>query len=427
MGLFNNFPFTNFHELNLDWVLKGVTDANNEIEKTNTVLQKVSEGVTDANNEIEKTNTVLQKVIDKVNTLDPDNPITSDTNKRILTVGASGCDHTTINSAISAASTYATAAAPVNIIICEGEYDESIYLRGISNINLFGIGAVTVHSNVSYPYAALYLAGRSFISGIMFINDGDGYACHIEYQDSGTETENITFYNCGFTVNSSTRAGLGCGLGINNKVEFFNCYFNNNGTAPGLYLHGYPRNIISNSSAVFKNCKFSSAGTNALSVDDVSRMYGATNSKIKLTFNGCGITGKLTYQIALSPLTSISYFDDGDGVTLTECYNNEYYYLTYPKFSSLVGVTLTAIRGGAGEYYYTIGTMSIPYNTNFFDFALETIHIDGIGTLYAGALGKNLNEVYFRVYSNAELTNDLSSSVICGHGHGELTFIPGPG
>lgn len=61
MGLFNNFPFTNFHELNLDWVLKGVTDANNEIEKTNTVLQKV---------------------IDKVNTLDPDKPITSDTNKR---------------------------------------------------------------------------------------------------------------------------------------------------------------------------------------------------------------------------------------------------------------------------------------------------------------------------------------------------------
>lgn len=405
MGLFNNFPFTNFHELNLDWVLKGVTDANNEIEKTNTVLQKV---------------------IDKVNTLDPDNPITSDTNKRILTVGASGCDHTTINSAISAASTYATKDAPVNIIICEGEYNESIYLRGISNINLFGIGAVTVHSNVSYPYAALYLAGRSFVSGIMFINDGDSYACHIEYQDSGTETENITFYNCSFTVNSSTRAGLGCGLGINNKVEFFNCYFNNNGTAPGLYLHGYPRNIISNSSAVFKNCKFSSAGINALSVDDVSRMYGATNSKIKLTFIGCGITGKLTYQIAFSPLTSINYFDAGDvGVTLTGCYNNEYYCLTYPKFSSPLGVTLTAIRGGAGEYYYTIGTMSIPYNTNFFNFALETIYIDGIGTLYAGPLTRNVNEISFRVYTNKELTNDLSSNVICGHGHGELTFIPG--
>lgn len=405
MGLFNNFPFTNFHELNLDWVLKGVKDANNKIEKTNTVLQKV---------------------IDKVNTLDPDNPITSDTNKRILTVGASGCDYTTINSAISAAMTYATPAAPVNIIICEGEYNESIYLRGISDINLIGIGAVTVHSNVSYPYASLYVAGRSFISGIMFINDGDSYACHIEYQDSGTETENITFYNCSFTVNSSTRAGLGCGLGINNKVEFFNCYFNNNGTAPGLYLHGYPRNIISNSSAIFKNCKFSSAGTNALSVDDVSRMYGATNSKIKLTFNGCGITGKLTYQIALSPLTSINYFDAGDvGVTLTECYNNEYYCLTYPKFSSPVGVTLTAIRGAAGEYYYTIGTMSIPYNTNFFNFSLEKIFIDGIGTLYAGPLGRNINEIYFRVYTNPELTDDLSSNVICGHGHGELTFIPG--
>lgn len=51
MGVFNNFPYTNIHELNLDWIIKKVKELDDEVnekldsiisERVNELLENIS-------------------------------------------------------------------------------------------------------------------------------------------------------------------------------------------------------------------------------------------------------------------------------------------------------------------------------------------------------------------------------------------------
>lgn len=54
MGLFNNFPYTNFHELNLDWIIKQIEDL---IEKYPGMISDISQ----LTNELSKRVAELEK------------------------------------------------------------------------------------------------------------------------------------------------------------------------------------------------------------------------------------------------------------------------------------------------------------------------------------------------------------------------------
>lgn len=52
MAVFENFPYTNVHELNLDWVIKQVKENNIKIEDlTNLFYNEISEKITEYVNE----------------------------------------------------------------------------------------------------------------------------------------------------------------------------------------------------------------------------------------------------------------------------------------------------------------------------------------------------------------------------------------
>lgn len=51
MGLYENFPYTNFHDLNQDWILKEIKSVDSKIEEVNAALAKLDE-YTQAFNEL---------------------------------------------------------------------------------------------------------------------------------------------------------------------------------------------------------------------------------------------------------------------------------------------------------------------------------------------------------------------------------------
>lgn len=61
MGLFNNFPYTNFHEMNLDWIVKQVNDL---IEKYPGMISDISQLA----NELSKRVAALEKDYDYLST-----------------------------------------------------------------------------------------------------------------------------------------------------------------------------------------------------------------------------------------------------------------------------------------------------------------------------------------------------------------------
>lgn len=61
MGIFNNFPYTNFHEINLDWLIKQVSDL---IEKYPGMISDISQLA----NELSKRVATLEKDYDYLST-----------------------------------------------------------------------------------------------------------------------------------------------------------------------------------------------------------------------------------------------------------------------------------------------------------------------------------------------------------------------
>lgn len=61
MGLFNNFPYTNFHEMNLDWIVKQVDDL---VEKYPSMISDISQLA----NELSKRVATLEKDYDYLST-----------------------------------------------------------------------------------------------------------------------------------------------------------------------------------------------------------------------------------------------------------------------------------------------------------------------------------------------------------------------
>lgn len=212
MFYWHGYPYTNFHDLNLDWIISKIAQNRDSI----------------------------KALEDAFNNLDPDSPIG---NPGVLNVGQEEGMYRTINSAVNYAKTYCAPEKRVLIIVHGGVYNESIRLVPNPGIDIIGLSGTVVNcpDAIQYPEAALYTTGSGYFANLTFSTQAGGvYAMHYEVQ--GHESESswsvCVFDNCKF-VGENGRDAVGCGGGTNDALIFENCniYSANN---RAIYVHNYP-------------------------------------------------------------------------------------------------------------------------------------------------------------------------------------------
>lgn len=214
MFYLHGYPYSNFHDLNLDWILEKVSQNRDSI-------------------------LALENAI---NNLDPDSPVVG--NPGVLHVGREAGMYSTINEAIAFAKSYCSPTKRVLIVIHGGEYNESIRLVPNPGIDMVGLSGTTIAcpGATQYPDGALYTVGSGFFSGITFKTSGGGaYALHYEVQgyESASANTECVFENCSF-IGINGKGGIGCGGGAGDKLAFINCHIESD-TGTAAYIHNYPR------------------------------------------------------------------------------------------------------------------------------------------------------------------------------------------
>lgn len=225
--------------------------------------------------------------------------------EQILIVGENS-KYTTITSAINEAISKKLSYV---IYILPGTYIESLDLTDIGDISLtlIGIGQVSVSSSAAYPYAALYGMGNIKVYNISFFSS-NSYALHIEFgnkiNSSYITSKIMEFHNCVFGVSpDSSWQCAGIGMGAKNYVAFHNCIFQTE-----FYCHNQKISNISDQHLSLNGCQI----YGNLRVDDAATSNSASNSKMLLSFNGNGITGKLQFIKNTGTMTAVDYIPSSD-------------------------------------------------------------------------------------------------------------------
>lgn len=232
MGLFNDFPYSNTHGLNLDWIVKTMKGVADETENLSERVKTLEEsGV----------------------------PIPEGEQGTTFTVAKNGAMFDTINGAIAAAREYITAnpGKRVLVLIMDNNiYEENITLLNNPGIDIAGFGAI-IRKDCAYPESPIYTTGRGTFVGLSFENyntttaTNASYALHFDYNNSPAEGE-THFVNCRFIAIGTHGAGIG--LGNNIDLIFDNCFFRST-THSGCYIHNSPFDAQSQI-ARFNNCQF---------------------------------------------------------------------------------------------------------------------------------------------------------------------------
>lgn len=302
----HGYPYTNFHELNLDWVMEKVSENRDNI--------------TD--------------LINKVNSISPSDPVG---NAGVLHVGAESGMYATINSAIEKARQYSAPNKRVLIVVHGGVYEESVNLAPNPGIDIIGYNSkIIAPVGTAYPNACLYTCGSGFFAGLTFecSSPQTSYALHYEVQtyEGASENSVVLFDSCSF-IGVNGRGAVGIGGGALDYLTFNNCRLvSYEGTV--AYLHNHPTRtdnnvFISN----FSNCVFE--GNQTFAIDDYN--------KGSWLFNviGCAISGSVTYR-KMETQESNNYVPYDAHVTMmtsgnTSCVpsKEEEYYLSLPLGDSL--------------------------------------------------------------------------------------------
>lgn len=440
MGLFEHFPYSNFHELNLDWLLHSIKTLSIDVKNIEENLYRYTPHFLgdwesgkayapldiveyDGAYYIATTNVPAGTLPTNKNFYIPTTPNYLG-NSNILIVGEYPiCNFKTINEAIEKAKKYCSVNNRVSILICTGTYNETVTLLDNPGIDLYGIGNVTINSAAAYPHSPLYTSGDGTFENIRLVSDGSSYGCHIEYANrTKTTAQRIIFKNCYFITTSDKYGAGGFGNGINSYIDCYNCHFVNRGSGSGMYLHAYPiNNVESTGSAYFENCTFTS-----LYIDDVTRMYpdAAANSKMNLTFKQCSLTYGLTYRTGLNPTVSISYFDTIGGVRLTNCMNNNKEVLNHTSFTQVMAATYAPLMSKSGSTPYGAIWMPTPFDATLFRVSASAATMQGYGTMYLKNPIYEHNGIKFDAYKDSAYTTRVESAVLGGWGESNVTFIP---
>lgn len=334
-NFFDKYPYTDFHELNLDWIIKTVKDTEKKVDDFTVFNTLTWAGKWDASKsyvrwsivqdpdgngyisihpvppnvpidnsdywtEVAKYKDLYSAFNDRIN--DAQNSannaikIANDTSlniqklpyttaSMILTVGKTGAQFTTINSAITAAkSINPTTSNPVTIFIYPGTYNENIVITDNTHgINFMGSDkySTIISFNGSYPDCVIHVDGSISFNNLTLDNTNTStYVIHYDIfgeKHGGT----VEFYNC--RILGGTRA-IGCGLGQDSTVIMKNCYLQK-----GVYVHNAPYAGTTNQLFECVNCIFGPMGKDSsVSVDDAANSYGlSTSASLLFSGNSC--------------------------------------------------------------------------------------------------------------------------------------------
>lgn len=306
MGFFDNFPYTNFHELNADWVVEVVKRAVEDVAETQKFVTEYinsDEFKRAINNQIQYfidsgqiEDIIAQQFYPKLQVA----PYSS-----FITVGKSGCVCKTINEAISLVKTYPDTQRNVGIVIMPGDYMEEIVEPDLFGMGFFGIGMPRIMFNSVYPRSPLYSAGRATFCGIHFLamtSSNNSYALHIESQIYDTLTD-LKFYGCRFESQGLHACGMG--FGKNASAEFWDCVCMGK---TAVYAHNYPVANSDVSSLRMYNCSLFGV-ENDIALDDALRLHGndeTGQSLLVLSFGGCrGNNGKVVVRDGSTTKTGV--------------------------------------------------------------------------------------------------------------------------
>lgn len=339
MGFFENFPYTNFHEMNLDWVLKEIENLKVYIENYTAVNRVAYAGIWDITKQypqwalvtsedstylsskpvpvgipldnedywilladldpriagIIQNLSVLNNQVDVLNNQvgvlnNQVGVLPTATSTKLFTVNRNGgAMFATISEAVSAAKQIATKTDRVTVCVYRGDYEEQIELLGNPGIDIIGIGKVTVHGTEAYPNSTLHTTGDGYFANMNFVSEGlRNYSLHIEAQESTDPGTRIKFVNCSFR--SDDHNAIGIGVGSDYGVEFIGCSFQTDSSDHfSVYAHNFPKGGLYPSFIRFTSCYLiNSAGGKCWRFENARKIHDPTGavSPLYLYLNG---------------------------------------------------------------------------------------------------------------------------------------------
>lgn len=406
---YENFPYSNFHELNADWILEQVRDCVKKVKDLGLSFEQLKEYVNnyfaslDVDTAIAKeiqrlidngtmgaliNQTLLGEINAKVDSVSALVSKVYVSGGQILTVGKNGgVMFDTINAAI----TYArdnglSASKPFTILIEPGLYEEQLALMDVHGLNIIGTGnihpnnSVLIRYNGAYPDCVIHAEGDISFNNIRVQNtNGTTYAVHIDPVDR-TTSGIVEFKNCRI---QGTMA-VGYGSGINTQLRLINCQLVGDGDV--LYAHNSAYPNRGGQFLFVIGCYFNHSSGKAVLIDDAGYSNGGVSSVMSVIFSGnyTDYAGYLNIQFRKATgieSTWKSYLpnDDANIRCGTGCANNSgipgLNVIENHFVQSMVG---TAPADSVGKIYVT-ATFPPHLNGNNYNIAVTSCNVDGVG------------------------------------------------
>lgn len=406
---YENFPYSNFHELNADWILEQVRECVKKVADLGLSFEELKEYVNnyfsslDVDGSIAKEIQLLidngtmgalinQTLLGEINAkVDSVSALVSKayvSGGQILTVGKhGGVMFESISSAVDyAVNNGVSSEKPFTILIEPGLYEEQLVLMNVHGLNFIGTGSiypnnsVLIRYNGAYPDCVIHAEGDITFKNIRVQNtNGSTYAVHVDPVDRGT-TGVVEFRDC--RIQGTTAVGYGSG--INTQLRLINCQLVGGGDV--LYAHNSAYPNRSGQFLFVVGCYFNHTSGKAVMIDDAGYSNGGVSSVMTVIFSGnyTDYAGYLNIQFRKATgvqSTWKSYLpnDDANIRCGTGCANNSgipgLNVIENHFVQSMVG---TSVTDDAGKIYVT-ATFPPHLNGNNYNIAVTACNVDGIG------------------------------------------------
>lgn len=257
MFYWHGYPYTNFHELNLDWVLEKVRENKDDITDIKNYLSNI------------KPNDPGQP--DQPG--QPDEPTVPIESNIIYVTPDGRFGYQTITSAVDYAKGKISAGASVRylVVVLPGVYNEAVNLLNNPGIDMIAPAGATIETSADYPFAPIYTSGEGYFEGFKLVNHGNCYAMHFE--SGGTNKNgNAIFRNCDMIADKLYAAGIGT-TGFS-SIEMYVCRMYSYSDSHGAMLFHNNHRKTNKSNARFIDCDFVHTGGIGMVIQDAAKAEG---------------------------------------------------------------------------------------------------------------------------------------------------------
>ena len=412
---YENFPYSNFHELNADWILEQVRDCVKKVKDLGLSFEQLKEYVNNYFSSLDIDSAIaaeIQRLIDngtigelinqtllgeinakvdginaKVDGLTPLVEKTYVNGSNVVTVGkTSGVMFSSINDAIVfVKSKNISLTNPYTIIVFPATYREQLVLNDMHGLCIMGLNRDSTKLIYSggYPDCVIHVQGDVTFRNLTIQNENlSTYAIHCDPVDT-TVRGTVQFDNC--IIIGYRCVGYGSGQYTSMRIE--NSFLSSLGDAC-IYAHNSAYADRIGQSLVVQNNMFtgSSANTYALILDDAGYSNGGVKSEMLVLISGNThlLAGYMRTQFRKATgieSTWKSYLpnDDANIRCGTGCANNSgitgLNVIENHFVQSMVG---TAPADSNGKIYVT-ATFPPNLNGNNYNIAVTACNVDGVG------------------------------------------------